>query len=81
MATDHLLLLMERSTHRNPQRLCLFTARNDAPIVIGEHYDRNANERWIKDSLAGAKEIIAVYEGETCHGFRPSSIVPVRKLE
>ena len=61
------MLLMERSTHRNSQRLCLFAAGYDASVVVGQNHNRNADQRRIKDPLARAEEIVAINEGEAGH--------------
>jgi hypothetical protein len=52
---------MERSTHRNAQCLGLFTAGDDAAVVVGEHHHRLSHERRIKDPLTTAEEVVAVH--------------------
>jgi hypothetical protein len=60
MLADHLLLLMQRGSHRYPQGLGLLAPGDDAAIVVGEHHDRLPQQCGIEDPLAGAEEVVAV---------------------
>ena len=64
MFPDHLLLLMERSTHRNANILGLLRTGDDAAVVIGEHHHWLSYERRIKDPLTTAEEVVAVHQGD-----------------
>jgi len=64
MLADHLLLLVQGSTHGNAKGLGLITSRDYAAIVVGKHYHGHTGERRVKDPLAGAEEVVAVDQGQ-----------------
>jgi hypothetical protein len=62
MFPDHLLLFVQGRSHGNPQSLGLFTPGDDASVVVGENHQGLPIQSGIKDPLARAEEVIAVYQ-------------------
>jgi hypothetical protein len=68
MFSDKLLLLMYWRAHRKPQILSLLGSGNNTSIIVGKNNQGMADEGGIENSLATAKEVIAVNNGNaTAH--------------
>jgi hypothetical protein len=47
--------------------LRLLPPEDNASVVIGKHNDRLTHQGRVKHPLAGAEEVVAVYQGKAAH--------------
>ena len=57
-----------RDAHGDAERLGLLGAGDDAAIVVGQHDDGAAGERWLEYPLARGIEVVAIDQADRGHG-------------
>ena len=74
MLIYHVLYLKERRTHLEPERFRFIRARDDAAVVIREHYDWSLVQSRVEHPLAADIEVVAINEGKDRRGWCGSSL-------
>jgi len=70
MAADQPARLEQGHAHRDAQGPGLVGACDDASVIVGQHDHRAAFQAWVKGSLAGNEEVVAIDKGEDLfHGL------------